>query len=197
MKHVLKNLGLFKLGWLACVMSAAAGQPGFGAIAVAAVVAIHLAGTAVPVKEALLLLAAALIGIAWESVLVAAGLVSYPATGSAGWLAPYWIVAMWVLFATTVNHGLAWVKRNWMVAAIAGLLGGPAAFFGGARLGAVEFSEPVLALAVIGAGWAILLPVLVFIADSLIDSALLESSNSQRRAGGPDPIADHGLQSHG
>ncbi len=197
MKHVLKNLGLFKLGWLACVMSAAAGQPGFGAIAVAAVVAIHLAGTAVPVKEALLLLAAALIGIAWESVLVAAGLVSYPATGSAGWLAPYWIVAMWVLFATTVNHGLAWVKRNWMVAAIAGLLGGPAAFFGGARLGAVEFSEPVLALAVIGAGWAILLPVLVFIADSLIDSALLEPSNSQRRAGRPDPIADHGLQSHG
>ena len=174
MGHVIRNLVLFKLGWVACVMLAAAGKPLLATLAVAAVAAIHLVSVPVVIKEALLLMAACLMGLAWESILVATGVLQYPGYASESALAPHWIVAMWVLFATTINHGLSWVKKHWAVAAIAGLLGGPMAFFGGANLGAVEFSNTMVSLAIIGAGWAALLPVLVWISDTIIDSPWLE-----------------------
>ena len=170
----IKNLVLFKLGWVACVMLAAAGQPVMATLVVAAVVVAHLATVPVKSKESMLLVAAAVIGMTWESLLVRFGIVSYPGYTVAAALAPYWIVAMWVLFATTINHGLRWIKRSWIVASAAGLIGGPLAFFSGAQLGAVEFSNTLLALVSIGVGWAVLLPTLALVADTIIDSAWLE-----------------------
>jgi hypothetical protein len=102
--------------------------------------------------------------------------------------APYWIVAMWVLFATTINHGLRWAKRSAWVAALAGLFGGPAAFYGGMKLNAVAFSDPVIALGVIGIGWALLLPALVVIADTIIDSPWLEPRPSTSATPERSPI---------
>ncbi|MEJ2402272.1 MAG: DUF2878 domain-containing protein [Xanthomonadales bacterium] len=188
----IRNLVLFKLGWVACVLFAAAGEPLLATAAVALVVAAHLASVPVIVKEAVLLVAAAVIGMAWESLLVYAGLVRYPGEAGGAALAPYWIVAMWVLFATTINHGLRWIKRNWMVAAGAGLIGGPLAFVGGAGMGAVEFSNTPLALAAIGAGWALLLPMLALAADTIIDSAWLEPHDgllTERRVARPAPLS--------
>ena len=170
----IRNLVLFKLGWVACVMLAAAGQPVMATLVVAAVVMAHLATVPVKSKESMLLVSAAVIGMAWESLLVRFGIVSYPGYTDAAALAPYWIVAMWVLFATTINHGLRWIKRSWIVASAAGLIGGPLAFFSGAQLGAVEFSNTLLALVSIGVGWAVLLPTLALVADTIIDSAWLE-----------------------
>lgn len=177
MARYIRNLVLFKLGWVACVMLAAAGQPMMATLAVAAIVVVHLATVPVKSKESMLLVSAALIGMTWESLLVRAGLVSYPGYTDAAALAPYWIVAMWVLFATTINFGFRWVKRSWIVASAAGLIGGPLAFFSGAQLGAVEFSDTTLALALIGLGWAVLLPTLALVADTIIDSAWLEPSD--------------------
>lgn len=177
MNGILINLVLFKAGWLACVMLAAANRPALATLAVAAVVVIHLLRVAVPVKEALILLAAALLGLAWESFLLSTGLLQYPESSQSGAWAPHWIVAMWVLFATTINHGLAWVKRNWMLCAGMGLIGGPLAFWAGSRMGAVSFSDPVIALLAVGAGWSLLLPMLALIADTITDSAFLEPSS--------------------
>lgn len=174
MRQTLKNLVLFKLGWLACVGFAAAGKPALATAAVAVVALLHLVSVPVIVKESLLLMTAALIGLAWESLLVATGLLNYPGYEGTGFLAPYWIVAMWVLFATTINYGLKWVKKSWPIAMVAGLVGGPLAFYGGASMGAVEFSHTLTALAVIGAGWALLLPLLVLASDTIIDSPWLE-----------------------
>jgi hypothetical protein len=170
----IRNLVLFKLGWVACVMLAAAGQPVMATLVVAAVVMAHLATVPVKSKESMLLVSAAVIGMTWESLLVRFGIVSYPGYTDAAALAPYWIVAMWVLFATTINHGLRWIKRSWIVASAAGLIGGPLAFYSGAQLGAVEFSNTLLALVSIGVGWAVLLPALALVADTIIDSAWLE-----------------------
>lgn len=174
MKGKVKNLLMFKIGWLACVSLAAAGEPLWATMAVAAVVVTHLLNVPVMVKEALFLAAAAVVGLAWESLLVWSGLLSYPASAELTPLAPYWIVAMWVLFATTINHGLSWAKHSWYVAALAGMVGGPLAFYGGSAMGAVEFSHTLAALAVIGAGWAVLMPLLVLISDTIIDNAWLE-----------------------
>ena len=149
MNRVVTNLILFKLGWVACVMLAASGKPLLATLAVALVASLHLLSVPVVVKEALLLMAAAFIGLGWETLLVSTGLVQYPTVAATGAIAPHWIVAMWVLFATTVNHGLRWVKKHWAVSVLA--------------------------------GWAMLLPVLVWIADTIIDSPLLEPPLNRSR----------------
>ncbi|MDJ0940948.1 MAG: DUF2878 domain-containing protein [Woeseiaceae bacterium] len=161
MKSLIINLTLFKAGWMAAVFSAAASLPLIGAATVAVVAAIHVARSEHRRSELMLLGMAALFGIVWESLLVQAGVVSYSTGILAPGMAPYWIVAMWVLFATTLNVGMRWLRRSPVIAAIAGGLGGPMSFLAGEKAGAVNFAEPVAALIIIGAGWAIMLPMLV------------------------------------
>jgi hypothetical protein len=161
MKHVLVNLAVFKVAWTAVVISAAAGAPVIGGIAVAIAVGIHLWSNENPDNEIRLLFVAAAIGFAWESVLVLAGLLEYSSGIWVSGLAPYWIVAMWVLFATTLNVGMRWLRRSTAIAAVAGAIGGPLAFFAGASIGAVELVSPAIALIAIGIGWAVMLPLLV------------------------------------
>ena len=156
---MIKNLVLFKVGWLACVVGAAANAAWLGAVVVAMVVAEHLRSSAWPKREALLLAVAGAMGLVWETALVSLDLIAYPSGTLPMGIAPYWIVAMWVLFATTINAGLKWVKQHWLVAAVAGGIGGPLAFVGGEGLGAVIFTDS-LTLLVIGLGWALLLPAL-------------------------------------
>ncbi|MEL7312605.1 MAG: DUF2878 domain-containing protein [Pseudomonadota bacterium] len=158
MQHIAKNLVLFKAGWLACVLGAANGMPWLGPLAVALIAAEHLRTAKAPGDEVKLLVLAAAIGAVWESALVVTNVLDYGTTAT---FAPYWIIAMWVLFATTLNVGMNWLKRHWAIAAVAGGIGGPLAFFSGSKAGAVEFVSGMNSLLVIGVGWALLLPVLV------------------------------------
>ena len=167
MKRTIVNLGVFKAAWTAVVISAAAGRPVFGAIAVAVAIGVHLLNSDNARAEGRLLLVAALIGLAWESWLVQAGLLRYTSGNWVPGLAPYWIVAMWVLFATVLNSGMRWLRRSKVVAAVAGGIGGPLGFVAGATAGAVELVSPLFALICIGIGWAALLPLLVHIAARL------------------------------
>lgn len=173
MKHGFVNLAVFKVAWTAVVVSAAAGVPVVGAIAVAIAVGIRLWSCDNPEAEIRLLLVAATMGLAWESALVLAGLLEYSSGTWMPGLAPYWIVAMWILFATTLNSGMRWLRRSTAIAAVAGAIGGPLAFFAGASIGAVELASPVIALISIGIGWAVMLPFLVKLAIRLDDSQRL------------------------
>jgi hypothetical protein len=69
-----------------------------------------------------------------------------------------------------------------MLSAAMGLIGGPLAFVAGAGLGAVTFTDTIAAVTLIGAGWAVLLPLLVLIADTIIDSEFLEPAARRRPA---------------
>jgi len=164
MKEVLINLISFKAAWAVCIFAAAASMPLVSAIAVAVAVTLHLVRTRNVNAESTLLAIAALVGFAWESLLVAAGVLEYNAGMVLPGLAPYWIVAMWVLFATTLNVGMRWLRNNVVVAIAAGAIGGPMAFYAGAAAGAVSLNDPLLAMLAIGAGWAVLLPMLTSVA---------------------------------
>ena len=155
------NISLFKAGWLAAVFSAAASVPFLGTLAIAAAVVTHLARSQNRGGEVRLLAMAAAIGFGWESLLVATGLVQYGAASIIPGTAPYWIVAMWLLFATTLNVAMRWLRKSMVVTAIFGAIGGPLSFLAGQKAGAVSFPDPMLSLAVIGLGWAVFLPLLV------------------------------------
>ena len=161
MNALIINLSLFKAGWLASVLAAAASIPVAGTAVIGVAVMVHLLRSEEPRNEFRLLALAAAIGFVWESLLVSAGLVQYGAAMLMPGVAPYWIVAMWVLFATTLNVGMRWLRKSTAVAAVAGALGGPMSFLAGEKAGAVSFSDPSAALFVIGLGWAVFLPLLV------------------------------------
>ena len=76
-------------------------------------------------------------------------------------LAPYWMVALWAIFATTLNVSLRWLRGRAVLAAALAAVGGPAAYYAGAQLGALKLVAPGAALAAIGAGWAVIAPALL------------------------------------
>jgi hypothetical protein len=164
---VLLNIAAVQLGWFACVLGGANGLALAGTLTVMVVVGMHLALARRPGPEALLIAVAATIGLAWDSMLVALGLMSYPSGSFAPGLAPHWIVAMWALFATSLNLSMAWLKGRPWLAALFGAVGGPLAYLSGERLGGLEMPDPVLALGAQAVGWAVILPLLTLLAERL------------------------------
>jgi hypothetical protein len=114
-----------------------------------------------------LLILAAVIGSVFDSLLVSTGWLSYPSGQWAEFIAPYWIIAMWVAFATTLNVSLNWLKHRPMVAAFFGAVGGPLAYYAGTKLGGVTFDMPVAAIAALAIGWALIMPILTALATRL------------------------------
>jgi hypothetical protein len=163
----LLNFVAFQLAWFACVLGGAHDRVAAGTLAVAAVVALHLALAPQPGPEARLVAIVTAIGLAWDSLIVSLGLMSYPAGTFSPGVAPVWILAMWALFATTLNLSMGWMKgRPWLAVAF-GAVGGPLAYLAGKKLGGVEMSEPALALLAQGLGWAVMMPLLLRLAARL------------------------------
>lgn len=161
---VLANFVAFQFGWFACVIGAAQGFPLLGAAVALAVAAAHVALASRPRAELALLLLAATIGTIWDSLLAATGWVHFANGMLIAGTAPYWIVALWVLFATTLNVSLGWLKRRLVLAAAFGAIGGPLSYLGGARLGALSFGNEGAALIALSLGWAVLTPLLLRLA---------------------------------
>ncbi len=158
------NIIAFQLGWFACVLGAAYGLPWYGTGAAIAIVCWHLTRVARPASEIVLVLIAAGVGAIWDSGLAALGWIHYPNGTLIAGTAPHWIIALWMLFATTLNVSLGWLKQSIPMAAAFGLLGGPLAYLGGSRLDALVLVEPGLALIVLALGWALLTPLLLRVA---------------------------------
>jgi len=113
----LLNFAAFQIAWFACVLGGAHDRVAAGTLAVAAVVVLHLAIAPRPGPEARLVAIVTGIGLAWDSLIVSLGLMSYPAGMLAPGVAPVWILAMWALFATTLNLSMGWLKgRPWLAA---------------------------------------------------------------------------------
>ena len=166
-RHFLTNLAAFQIGWFACVLGGANEQPLAGTLTVVAAVGLHLYMVRQPSVELLLVAAACLIGLVWDSLVVSLGLMSYPSGTCADGLAPHWIVAMWALFATTLNVSMGWLKGRPALAVLLGGIGGPMAYLTGYKLGGVVIPDLWFGLVVQGLGWAIMMPLLTVLATRL------------------------------
>lgn len=182
----LLNFVVFQVAWFACVLGGARGLELAGTLSVAAAVALHVALARRPAVAVTLVAVVATIGLLWDSLVVTLGLMSYPSGSPAPGLAPVWIVAMWALFATTLNLSLGWLQGRPVLAALLGAVGGPLAYFAGHRLGGIDLPDPALALLVQGLGWALLMPLLAWLATRLNGFEPVAASSPPRTGhGGP------------
>ncbi len=165
--HLLINIVGFKVGWVSSVMGAAAQMPWLGPMVFLIVAFVHMRQARRPELELGLVISAGFIGIWFDSFIVAMGWVAYPSGQFSAMLAPYWIVTMWMLFATTLNRSMAWLRGRSALAAALGAFAGPASYFAGQKLGGIEFIQPVAALTALAIGWAVIMPVLMLLAERL------------------------------
>jgi len=106
---------------------------------------------------------AVLTGLVVDSLLVASGWLRYASPVPAG-LAPYWILAMWALFATTLNVSMRWLQGKTGLAVLLGAIFGPLSYVAGQRLGALEFIDFRAGALALAAAWALAMPLLMLAA---------------------------------
>jgi hypothetical protein len=165
MFRLLINFAAFQIGWLACVIGGAQQMPWLGTGLALAIISLHLWLSPRPRQELALVLTAGVIGAAWDSLLVTFGWLVYPSGTLIANTAPHWIVALWMVFATTLNVSMRWLRQRWLLAAVLGAIAGPLSYFIGYRLGGVEFPQFWTSMLVLGLGWAVLMPVLMALAE--------------------------------
>ncbi|MDQ3038234.1 MAG: DUF2878 domain-containing protein [Pseudomonadota bacterium] len=155
------NVVGYQLVWFAIVISAARGQPIVG-IAVALVfIGLQFHYSTTRSSDARALLVAFLCGFLLDGALVATGWLHY-AFPLLSLPAPAWILALWMAFAMTLNHSMAFLRGRPVLAAFLGGIGGPLAYFSAARgFDAVTFTTPEWQpTALLAIGWAIALATL-------------------------------------
>ena len=160
------NFVAFQAGWFLSVYGGAQQMPWLGPIAVAVALTIHLGAAHKPSQELVLILSCALIGCVFDSALLAFGWVQYSSGVFAEFAAPYWIITMWMLFATTLNVSMRWLRNRETLAVLFGLLGGPISYIIGQKIGGIILVEQVAALTALAIGWAIMMPMLLRLSES-------------------------------
>jgi len=147
------NFAAYQLAWFAVILGAAHGFAWAGAALAILVAAAHvtLRRDALEVK---LIALAAVIGMLVDSTLAISGQVRFAAAWPEN-LAPYWMLSLWIAFATTLNHSLRWLMVHPVAAALAGAVGGPLAYLAGAKLGALTIVAPATTLLLIAMLWTL------------------------------------------
>jgi hypothetical protein len=162
MTAVLANVAAFQIGWFALILGAARGHPELGVLIGLAIVGWHLLLASDAAAELRLVALSAVVGAVFDSALAALGLIQFDSGTIAAWLAPPWMVVLWMVFATTLNVSLRWLKGRRLLGAVLGATAGPLAYYAGVRLGAAHVPDSMagtlLAVAII---WGIALPLLV------------------------------------
>ena len=158
------NLTLFQAAWFAAVLGAAHRVPWLGPLVIVPVLAVHLSLTDDRRGELKLLLAAGLLGFLCDTALVTAGvftplqhMVSRP-------FSPPWMIGLWMNFAATLNVSMTWLRGRYLAAAVFGAIGGPLAYYSGAKLGATEALPSLNGMLVLAVVWGMMTPLLVWLA---------------------------------
>jgi hypothetical protein len=117
-------------------------------------------------QELWLIALCAPLGIMIDSLLSFLGIFEFTNLGNS--LIPLWLAGLWIAFTATLRHGLVFFLSRPYLASVCGAIAGPLSYFAGQRLGAVEFGLPVVStLLLLGAIWALLFPLFIFITNRI------------------------------
>jgi len=162
--RIFQNFITFQIGWFACVLGASTDKAWVGLVIAMIVVLFHLYSDDDPMAEVKLIFTAMLLGLILDGLLTSSNWLIYANQNGQSFVPPYWIIALWAIFATTINVTLKWMHSRYVIACIFGMIGGPLSFIAGKELGAVVFIQPTQALLALAIGWGIAMPLLIYCA---------------------------------
>jgi hypothetical protein len=166
------NFVSFYIGWVVCVAGAGRGMTTLGPAVVGALLVLHLILSPHATRDALLIATVGLLGWTVDTTQAVVGIFSFGRLSPAPWLCPLWLVAVWMIFATTLTSSLRWLTGRYALAALFGAAGGPLSYYYGLRLGAIEFNPNTpLTLIALALVWAAVMPLLIWLARALVPIA--------------------------
>ncbi len=167
MVHPFINIASFYLGWFACLLGATQNMPRLGALVITALLVLHLVLTANRSQELRFILVTGLLGTCLDSLLMLSGLYTFT-NHTLSLLCPVWLTALWMGFASTLNHSMRWLHGRYGLASFFGAVSGPLSYYAGARLGALTFvpaaGVTLTALAIV---WSLVVPGLLWLAHTM------------------------------
>lgn len=156
------NFIVFQVGWLVCVL-----YPGVTAVAtVLAFLVVHFVLVSQHrLRELQFIGLGTVLGAALDLLWFRTGILA----SSEGeiWLTPPWLVALWAIFMTTLNHSLGWIGRKPWLPFVLAPMAGPFAYWSASQLGAVSLPALLPSLLALAIGWLIVFPLLLFVRNSL------------------------------
>ena len=142
----------FQINWFVCVLGRENWLP-FTLL----LLALHFLLVDDPKTELKRLLPLALLGLMVDTALTLLGVFEFDSVITV----PLWLIALWIVFATTLYRSLSKFGQNLWLAATAGSLLVPLNYLLGSRLGAVSLPLPeLLTFLILMCTWGILLPTL-------------------------------------
>lgn len=175
------NLIAFQIGWFAAVLGAGHGLPWLGVAVVPLVVLLNLFLSADWRQELTIAAAAAVLGFAVDTALVAAGVFAPVPFLVPPPFSPPWMVMLWANQATALNSCMAWLRGRYLAGSLFGAVGGPLAYLSGAKLGAATLPS-ANGLVILGLTWACAFPGLLAVAEC-VRRRFEARSAAERRAG--------------
>lgn len=176
MYRVINALG-FQTAWWACIAGVGLGLELQALAYCTALAGAHLFYIQDRKRELQLAAVTLVIGIVVDTALQAASVIRF--YGWSLWeMSPFWLWALWVLFAMTLNSSLAFLKTQpWWLSAAAGLVFGPLTYCAGAKLGAAALDASVGHMFALAVAWTLALPAMVMVATRISPNvAILDRS---------------------
>ena len=169
MKKIFNILG-FQICWWICVIFSTTNYSYVGPLAMLLYIVLHLLYITDERKELWLVFLVALIGTIFDSIFILIGFFNYSSSfGLFMYLAPLWITAMWAGFATTLNHSLSWINKNYYLAFLMGFIFGPISYLTGRNFEAIQFHvSDSIGLLALAFSWGFIIPLIVIINKNII-----------------------------
>ncbi|QTH62866.1 DUF2878 domain-containing protein [Psychrosphaera ytuae] len=130
---MLLNFVFFQLIWFGSILIGNAFIP-----LAALIFFLHFRFTSETQHDKKIMAIAALIGVVVDSLLMFFGVFEFQHGLLVHWLIPPWLVVLWMAFAMTLNHSLAYFQKQPLLAFIGGAVSGPLSYLAGVKLGAIQ-----------------------------------------------------------
>ena len=185
MKKLLLNAGIYQTGWFICALGASR-VPTLVVPVIAAMVALQLWLGGNWRRDLRFIVVVGAIGALVDSVLGNLGIMRFVVGDMTTAFAPPWLIALWIIFGTTIPHALKFLVGRPAIAALFGAMGGAGSYYAGdVVFGAIAIGDStVFSVAVLAVTWAVLMPALSWLSQRPIFNA------PQDALGAPQPVLD-------
>lgn len=164
MGRITLNALVFQLGWFCCVLY---GWP-LALVYLCCALALHflfIVEKSQRLSEAILIVAVVTVGWFVDTLFIVSGVLILP---DVFMLPPFWLLALWVLFATTLRYCLAWLENAYLLAALLGAVCGPLNYIAGAKLAGGAITTPLFhSVFIMTLVWLAVLPLLMLLAKKI------------------------------
>ena len=152
------NIVAFNAVWLLCVLGGSA----VAVVAVVATIAVHMKFVSNHTRELAFIGLVAVFGLVVETSLLHFGVLKSPGQSI---IPPVWLLMLWPLFATTINHSTSWFQNHLRVSMLAGGIAGSLTYITGAKLTDYEIVDPFLpSMAKLVLVWMVVFPLVLLLA---------------------------------